>query len=295
MREFFDVMDETKEQPLAVDFRPAAQPWATGMFARDEAEIRHQLARRVKSPPIDELRGQHHRAMHLESAKTLERTDGRRVRWRERELRDVLIERVTPRQFAFEQGEVLPHDEPILGGEWGGRTREVTQPDEMGRPPMEPRAIDEAASCEKLEDVVSRLHHFALQRLAASHDITNAILCFIWNANGRQLPGAIQPRQLAGIVFVVFPLYPRFDGDQRRGNDIAIEAPPLHRALQHVARATRFVARANLAVLRVAHEDAPQFREVIRILVDARRRGRGGGEHRDRDGVLVNVEAEIDD
>ena len=53
--------------------------------------------------------------------------------------------------------------------------------------------------------------------------------------------------------------------------------------------------RRLLAVLRVAFEDAPQLGEVVRVLVDAR-----GGlgvrrEYGDGHGVLVDVEAEIDD
>ena len=85
------------------------------MFARHKPELRHQFARGVKAPPIDQLRGQHHRAMHLEPAEALQHLDGRRVRRRQRELRDVLIQRVAPRQFVFEQREVFPDDEAVLG------------------------------------------------------------------------------------------------------------------------------------------------------------------------------------
>ena len=88
------------------------------MCTRHEAEIRHQRARRVKAPPIDEFRRQHHRALHLESANTLQRTDRRRVRRCQRKVREVLIQGVTPRPFVRQQGDVFPHDEPILGGEW---------------------------------------------------------------------------------------------------------------------------------------------------------------------------------
>ncbi len=66
---------------------------------------------------------------------------------------------------------------------------------------------------------------------------------------------------------------------------VAVVAPALHGALQHVARATGLVARANLAILRVALEDARQFGEIVRILVDARRRGGVRREDGHRHGV----------
>ena len=100
----------------------ASFPWATGMFARDEAEIRHHLARRVTSPPIDERRGQHHRAVALASAKTRPRRDRRRIGRCQCECRNVVIEGIAPRQFVFEQREVLAENDLIFRGEGRRRT-----------------------------------------------------------------------------------------------------------------------------------------------------------------------------
>ena len=60
-------------------------------------------------------------------------------------------------------------------------------------------------------------------------------------------------------------------------------------------RATRLVARADLAVLRVTLEHAPQLPEVVRVLVAARGDFGVRGEDGDGPRVLVDVEAEVDD
>ena len=87
----------------------------------------------------------------------------------------------------------------------------------------------------------------------------------------------------------------RVRGRQREGRDhVTVVAPGLHVPLQHIARPARLVARADLPHLRVAFTDAPPLREVVRVLVDARWRGRGG-EHGDRHRLLVNVKTELDD
>ena len=90
---------------------------ATGMFARNKPEIRHELARRRKSPPIDKLRGEDHRAVHLEPSEALQGRDRRRIGGGQREFRDVRIQRVPPRKFVFEQREVLAEHQPIFRGE----------------------------------------------------------------------------------------------------------------------------------------------------------------------------------
>ena len=69
-----------------------------------------------------------------------------------------------------------------------------------------PVAIDEAAPRQELEDVVPGLEHFALERLAATHDIAHALFGFARHAHRRELPGAIQPRELRRIILVMFPL-----------------------------------------------------------------------------------------
>src|SRR5258708_901998 len=108
--------------------------------------------------------------------------------------------------------------------------------------PIGPLAIDEAAAREKLEDVVPRLHDFALHRLAAPHEIAHALFRLARNAHDRELPRAIEPRELPRIVLVVLALQAWLRRNERRRDHLAAMAPLAHCALQHVARAARFVA-----------------------------------------------------
>ena len=104
--------------------------------------------------------------MHLQSAKALERRDGRRVGRRQREGRDLLIQDVPTRAFVFEEREVLAEDQPILGRKRRRRARELTQPRVVRGALPESPPVEEPAAREELENVVARLDHFSLQRLA---------------------------------------------------------------------------------------------------------------------------------
>ena len=135
----------------------------------------------------------------------------------------------------------------IVDGERRCRPRQLTQPRVVRGPPVDPSAIDEAASRQNLEDVVSRLHHVPLQRLATPHHIAHALLRFTRHANHRALARAIASRALTRVVLVMRALHSRFD------------------------------------------------RQVVLIRVDPGRRRRVGREDGDGHGILVDIEATVDD
>ena len=101
--------------------RPASLVGPTGVFARHEAEIGHELARRCEPPPINEFRSEHHRAVYLQATKALQRGDRGRIRGRQRECFDVRIERIAARQLVLEECEVFAKHQLIFGGEGGRR------------------------------------------------------------------------------------------------------------------------------------------------------------------------------
>jgi hypothetical protein len=80
---------------------------ATRVLTRDQAEIRRQLRRPFEAPPIDNFRGQHHRALPRNAAEALEPTHHRRQRRQFGESRDLPIEFVAPLQLVREQRMIL--------------------------------------------------------------------------------------------------------------------------------------------------------------------------------------------
>ena len=166
--------------------RSASFALPTGVFAQDEAEVRHELTRRREASPIHQLRGQHHRPVNLQAAEALERRVDRRVRGRQREGRDLLIQDVPTREFVFEEREVLAEDQPILGRKRRRRARELTQPRVVRGALPESPPVEEPAAREELENVVARLDHFSLQRLATPHDIADALLHLAGNPDRRE-------------------------------------------------------------------------------------------------------------
>src|SRR5439155_12745301 len=102
-----------------------------------------------------------------------------------------------------------------------------------------------------------------LESLAAAHDIADPFLRLTGNAHRRQLARAIEPRQFGGVVPVVFPLHTGALRDERRGDDVAGIAPLAHRAVDHIAGAAGFIARANLALDRRPVEPAFDLDEIV--------------------------------
>ncbi len=63
-----------------------------------------------------------------------------------------------------------------------------------------------------------------------------------------QFHGSVQPPQLLRVLAVVLALFSQAPRNQRRGHDLARVAPAPDHPLQHVARAARLVAGANLVL-----------------------------------------------
>ncbi|MGQ0561847.1 MAG: hypothetical protein ACT443_08245 [Gemmatimonadota bacterium] len=93
--------------------------------------------------------------MHLQTTKTLQiRNCGCESRC-ESERFDLSIQLIAPRDLVLEQREVFAVDESILGCERRIRRRQMAQPEEVLAAPVATLAIDEAAACEKLENIVA--------------------------------------------------------------------------------------------------------------------------------------------
>src|SRR5213592_4312550 len=96
-------------------FGDGALPFAgsTRVLARDESEVRGELAGTLEAPPIDDLRRQDHRRAKTDPAEALESPHRRGKRGQEGELLDLPIELVAPLQLVREERVVLAKDEPI--------------------------------------------------------------------------------------------------------------------------------------------------------------------------------------
>jgi hypothetical protein len=171
----------------------------------------------------------------------------------------------------------------------------VQQPPEVRRTPVCALAIDEPAAGKELEDVVARLHDLALKRLPTAHDIPDALLRLGGNADRRQLARAIQARQVGGIALVMLPLDPGPLGNERGRDHVAGDAPLPQRPVQHVARTAGFITRAQLPVAGKAIEEPPEFRQVVWEAIEPCGRLGVCRQDGDRDRVLVDIHAEIDD
>lgn len=64
--------------------------------------------------------------------------------------------------------------------------------------------------------------------------------------------------------------------------------------MQHVPRAAGLVAGPHLAMRAQPLAESPEFRYIIGEALDAGWRDRVAWQHRDRDRILVDVEAKID-
>lgn len=89
---------------------------------------------------------------------------------------------------------------------------------------------------QELEHVVARLRHFALERLAAAHDIPDPLFLLRRDPHRGQFPGPLQPRQFHRIAFVVFALYarPLLNVRQCASSQVALATPVTREELTHV-------------------------------------------------------------
>ena len=165
----------------------------------------------------------------------------------------------------------------------------------MRRTPVRALAVDEPAAGEEFQDVVPRLEDLPLEGLAAADDVAHALLGLARNAHRGELAGPIEPRQLGGVIPIVLALDPGPLGNERRRDDVAGVPPLAHRPVNHIARPARLVAGAEFSLARRAIEPALELREIVRETIDARGRFGLGREERDRDRLLVHIQAEIDD
>ena len=130
--------------------------------------------------------------------------------------------------------------------------------------------------------------------LAAPDEVAHALFRFGRNADHGPLARTVQPCQLRGIVRVMLPLHAGLGRDQRRRDHVTGHTPRRARAMQHVAGATRFVHRPERALAGKALQIAIELGEIVREPIDPVE-GRGvAAEHRDRDGLLVHIEAKPD-
>ena len=100
---------------------------------------------------------------------------------------------------------VLPIDEAILRRERRPVRRQVLQPRLMRRAPVRPVAEDEPARRQELQDVVPRLEDLALEGLPTPNDIADPLVRLARDAHGHELTGAIEPRPVGRVPFVVRP------------------------------------------------------------------------------------------
>ena len=92
----------------------------------------------------------------------------------------------------------------------------------------------------------------------------------------------------------MFAMLARAFRDQQERDHLALVPPDAQRAMEHVPRPTRLIARLELTVARDAIHPLLQLLQFVRQPLEPRRRLRGTREDGDG-GVLVHIHAEIDD
>ena len=100
-------------------------------------------------------------------------------------------------------------------------------------------------------------------------------------------------RQLLRVIAIVLPLVAGLLRNERRRDDVTVVAPLRERPLQHVTRATRFVARADLARRGEARKIPAQDLAIVGHFIDPAWDRRCGRQHGNRDGLLVHIEADV--
>src|SRR5688500_1986541 len=244
--------------------RALSFPGPARVLARHEAEVGGQLSGAFEAAPVDDLRGQHHRALQRDPAEALEAGDGGGDGRRQRQRFNLSIEFVAPLAFVHEQRVVLAEDEPIRRRERGRLAREVFEPPEVRGAPVGAVAVDEPAPGQELEAVVARLEDLALEGLPAADDVTDALLGLGGNPDWRELAGAVIAGEVGGVALVVFPLDARALRDEGGREHVAGVAPLPERAVQDVSGATGLAANAELAVPRHPVEEPLELRQVVR-------------------------------
>jgi hypothetical protein len=134
-----------------------------------------------------------------------------------------------------------------------------------------------------------------LKHLPAADHVAHTLLRVARNPDRRELTGAIEPRQVGRVARVVLALHARAFGNEGRRDDVAGIPPLLQRAVEHVARSARFVARPDVCIAPHPIEPFLQFGEIVGQLVEPGRHLGALGQDRDGDRVLVHIHAEIDD
>src|SRR5215217_3214931 len=132
-------------------------------------------------------------------------------------------------------------------------------------------------------------HHVA----SSAAKIPDGLLLDGWDADADQLAGAVQPGQPPAIPPVGFDLVARRLGDQRRGDHLAAHVQAVEQPGQLEAGRSGLVAGSQAAgVAEAANEPADGCLvvgnplDVWDLLV--------GRQDPDRDGVLVDIQAEMD-
>ena len=229
-----------------------------------------------EAPPVDELRGEHHRRVHRDPAEALKPADGGLERGRQRERVDALIELVAALELVVEERQVLAEDELVLkrGGEVGAAScRSHAQ---VWLAPVGPVAIDEAAPGEDLR-MCGATSRARAGRSRGTDDVATRSSASLGMRTRVSSPiDRVAPT--ARRRACVLPLHARLRGDARRRDDVAGIAPLAHRAVQHIARAARLVAGAQLAAVareavQIPRSLARSLESVSRASGPARRRG----------------------
>jgi len=263
---------------------------ARGVLAGHEADVGHELAGAGEAAQVAELGGNDHGGLGLEAAEAAEAIHQGLVAGREGESLNAAVELLAALEFVLEEGEVLGEDRVILLGEDTGG-EDLADPVEVTDGPVVRLSEDEAPPAHELEDVVAALDDFALEGLAASDQVADALVLFGGDVDENEAVVAEVAADLDGIAAVGLAALARSAGNERGSGEVALNAPLEEGSLEDVAGARGLVACTHCAPRLQPLEVAADLVEIVGQAVHMQRFRIAVLEHGGGNGILVDVES----
>jgi len=264
---------------------------ARGVLAGHEADVGHELAGALEAAQVAELGGNDHGGLGLEAAEATEAINQGLVAGREGESLDAAVELIAALELVLEEGEVFGEDSVILLGEDTGG-EDLADPVEVTDGPVVGLTEDEAPAAHELEDVVAALDDLALEGLAASDQVANALVLFGGDVDEDEAVIAEVAADLDGIAAVGLAALAGPAGNERGSGEVALDAPLEEGSLEDVAGTRGLVAGTHRALRLQPLEVATDLVEVVGQAVHMQRLGIAVLEHGGGDGILVDVESD---
>ena len=238
---------------------PAPFPIPRGGLARDQPDVRHELAgmrEPLEVPHLDQERQRGERVEASEAAEPAHRGPVGRLLGNGLEL----LRQVGPPGEELRPGEAI-----LLTRPPEHRVGKALAP-EPGPVPLGPvaaLAVDPTVAGEELQEPVPPAEQILLHIFAAAEQIPDRLLRFIGDADGGEVPRAEGAHELGRIPAVGLDPVSGLPGGQGRGHDLAGNAEGRELAVQVVSRGARLVAGHDGALALQPIKEAPEVPGLI--------------------------------